>query len=165
MVGTPDRRHPSRHHRVAAILARRAIAAVSPIRERDRRAERRRLVRDRRRRARAALLRGMREVLGLPLQHRRRRQPQPQRVDNHIQVVLSSDSSAEDPGPQPVVVDLDSSLESLPNIDPRAPISATCRASNRLGTLGRYSGVRASVEEPNIERSVSALEQDPGSPI
>ena len=76
------------------------------------------MARDRRLRTRATLLRGMREVLGLPLQHRRRRQPQPQRVDNQVPITLSSDSSAEDPEPQPVLVDLDSSIESLPNIDP-----------------------------------------------
>ena len=96
MVGTPSQQHHTRHRRVAAILARRAIAQVSPIRDRDRRAEGRRLARDRRRRARAALLRGMREVLGLPQQHRRRRQPQPQQVDLDAPIVLSSDSSAED---------------------------------------------------------------------
>ena len=127
MVGTPVRRHHTRHRRVAAILARSAIAAVSPIRECDRRAERRRVVRDRRRRAQAAILRGMREVLGLPLQHRRRRQPQQPRVNVREPIVLSSDSSAEEPEPQPLVVDMDSSLESLPNIDPG--LSSSCRWS------------------------------------
>ena len=46
MVGTPDYRHPTRRRRTAAILAQRAIAAVSPIRERDRSAEGRGLVRN-----------------------------------------------------------------------------------------------------------------------
>ena len=66
----------------------------------------------------------MREVLGLLPQHRRRRPPQPPRVDPEATIVLSSDTSVDDltlpdPEPQPPVVDLDSSLESLPNIDPR----------------------------------------------
>ena len=120
----------------AAIRAQRAIAAVSPVRERDRRAERRRLVRDRRRRAKAAILRGMREVLGLPLQHRRRRRQQQQpRVDNREPIVLSSDSSGEEPELQPVVVNLDSSLESLPNIDPRPQFQLPVEPPQELGHL------------------------------
>ena len=129
MVGTPEHRHHTRHRRMAAILA------VSPIRERDRRAERRRLARDWRRQARAALLRGMHEVLGLPLQHCRRRQPQPPRVDDHALIVLSSDSSAEDPEPQPPVVDLDSSLESLPNIDAHPQFQLPVEPLEDLGPL------------------------------
>ena len=73
MVGTPIRRH----RRTAAIRAQRAIAEVSPIRESERRVERRRLIRNRNRRARAAILRGMREVLGLPQLVRQRRVPPP----------------------------------------------------------------------------------------
>ena len=115
MVGTPERRHSTRHRRVAAVLARRAIAGISPIRERDGRAERRRLVGDRRRRARAALLRGMREVLGLPV--RRRRPPQQPWPDPNAPRVLSSDDDL--PLPEPPLIDLDSSIDSLPNIDPR----------------------------------------------
>ena len=116
MVGTPEQRHTTRHRRVAAILARRAIARISPIRDRDRRAERRGLAGDRRRRARAALLRGMREVLGLPVQHRRRRPPQQLRPDPNDPIVLSSDDDL--PVPEPPLIDLDSSIDSLPDIDP-----------------------------------------------
>ena len=120
MVGTPNRRHSSRHRRVAAIRARRAIAEVSPIRDRDRRAERRRLAGDRRRRARAALIRGMREVLGLPVLHRCRRPPVQPRPEPDAVIVLSSDESADDlPPPLPAIVNLDSSVETLPDIDPR----------------------------------------------
>ena len=117
MVGTPEQRHATRHRRVAAILARRAIARISPIRDRDRRAERRRLAGDRRRRARAALLRGMREVLGLPILRRQRRLPQPPQPDPNAPILLSSNEEV--PWPEPPLIDLDSSLESLPNIDPR----------------------------------------------
>ena len=132
MVGTPTRRH----RRTAAIRARRAIAAVSPIRERDRRAEQRRLQRARRDRARAALLRGMREVLGLPLQHRRRRLP-PQRVDPRAPIVLSSDDELPlyQPPPQHPVVDLNSSVESLPNIDPRPQFQLPVQPLPELGPL------------------------------
>ena len=119
---------------MAAIRAQRAIA-VSPVRERDRRAERRRLARDRRRRARAALLRGMREVLGLPLQQRRRRPPQRTRPDPNVPIVLSSDSSAEDAETQPLVIDLDSSLDSLPNIHPRPQFQLPLEPLVDLGPL------------------------------
>ena len=124
MVGTPEHRHNLRHRHTAAILALRAIAAVSPVRERDRRAERRRIIGDHRRRAIAVLLRGMREVLGLPIQRRNCRPPQPPRVDLEATIDLLSNTSVDDqvlkdPEPQPPVVNLDSSLESLPDIDPR----------------------------------------------
>ena len=133
MVGTPERRHTTRHRRVAAILARRAIARVSPIRDRDRRAERRRLAGDRRRRARAALLLGMREVLGLPVQHRRRRPAQQPRPDPNAPIVLSSDDDL--PLPEPPLIDLDSSIDSLPNIDPRPQFQLPVEPLVDLGPL------------------------------
>ena len=93
------------------------------------------LERDWCRRARAALLRGMREVLGLPQPHCRRRQPQPQQVDRDAPIVLSSDSSAEDQEPPPILVDLDSSVESLPNIDPRPQWQLPVQPLPDLGPL------------------------------
>ena len=56
--------------------------------------------------------------------HRSRRPPQLPRVDLEATIDLSSDTSVDDqvlqdPDPQPPVVNLDSSLESLPDIDPR----------------------------------------------
>ena len=114
---------------------------MSPVRERDRRAERRRIARGRRQHARAALLRDMREVLGLPQPNRRRR-PSSARVDPNVPIVLSSDSSAGDltlPEPasqQPIVlVDLDSSLETLPNIDPRPQFQLPVEPLRDLGPL------------------------------
>ena len=78
------------------------------------------MVGDRRRRARAVLLRGMREVLGLPIQHRHRRPPPQPRADPHAVIVLSSDMSADDLPPLlPPIVDLDSSVKTLPDIDPQ----------------------------------------------
>ena len=51
-------------------------------------------------------------------------------------VVLSSDSSAEDlPAPGQIVVDLDSSLESLPNIDPRPQFQLPVAPLEDLGRL------------------------------
>ena len=140
MVGTPERRHHTRHRRVAAILARSAISAIIPIRERERWAERRRLARQRRGRARAALLRGMREVLGLSPRRRRRRLPRPLPADLEQPIVLSSDTSdgdltLPDLEPQPPVVDLDSSLESLPNIDPRPQFQLPVQPLVDLGLL------------------------------
>ena len=144
MVGTPQRGHSSRHRRSASIIAQRAIANISPIRDRDRRAERRRLAGDRRRRARAALLRGMREVLGLPIQHRRRRPPLQPRPDPGAPIVLSSDE--DQPLPAPQLIDLDSSLESLPNIDPCPQFQLPIEPVNNLAPLD------SSIESlPNID--------------
>ena len=79
----------------------------------------RRLERGRRYRAKLSVLRDMRDFFGLPQPQRNRRPPVPQRVEQDPVVIVSSDSSEEDlPAPVPIVVDLDSSLESLPNIDP-----------------------------------------------
>ena len=117
MVETPVRRHSTRHRRVASIFALRDICNTSPVRP----AERRWIERDRRNRTRAALLRGMREVLGL-LPRRRRRQQPPPRADPAAPIVLSSDTSSENlplPQQQVVLVDLDSSIETLPDIDSR----------------------------------------------
>ena len=122
MVGMPERRQSTRHRRSASILALRAIHSISPVTAAHRRAERCRLERDRRYRARLGILREMREVLGLPQLRRRRRPQVPRRVDPNI-VLVSSDTSVEDithPTPErPPVVDLNSSLETLPDIDPR----------------------------------------------
>ena len=125
MVGTPLRRHSSRHRRVASILAQRAIQDISPIRPAERRAERRRRERARERRRDAEFYRGLLAYCGVPQQPaRRRRRVGPQRPQVVQPVILSSDTSGDDqPDPQQqrpvVVVDLDSSIESLPNIDPR----------------------------------------------
>ena len=123
MVGTPVRRHSTGHRRTVAILALRAIRSISPLRPADRRAERRRLERGRRYRARLGILRDMREFFELPQPRHHRRAVVPPRVDPNPIVVVSSDTSAEDltlpdPEPQQQVIDLDSSLESLSNIDP-----------------------------------------------
>ena len=148
MVDVPIGQRIARHQRTAEVRAIRAIAAVSPIRERERRAETRRIARGRRQRARAALLRHMREVLGLPQPNRRRRPP-PQRADPNAPIVLSSDSSAEDltlpkPAPQQpiVLVDLDSSLESLPDIDPRPQFQLPVNRCVRVPSTSRWNSPR-----------------------
>ena len=135
MVGTPPRRHSSRHRRTASILAQRAIAQISPVRSRDRRRERRRVERNRRLRARAAILRDMRDLFGLP--QLRRVQcvvPQP-RVDRGPEVIDLAGTSSEESDHQPQeqhngLVQLDSSADSLPNIDPRPqwqlPVEPLC---------------------------------------
>ena len=75
--------------------------------------------RGRRYREKLRVLQDMREFLGLPQPQRRRRPPVPQREEQDLVVILSSDTSEEDlPAPGPIIVDLDFSLESLPNIDP-----------------------------------------------
>ena len=125
MVGTPTRRHSSRHRRVAAILALRAIRNTSPVRPAERRAERRRLRRERVRRRDAKFYRGLLAYCGVQHnQPRRRRRVQPQRPEVEQPIVLSSDTSGDDlqnigqRGPVELI-NLDSSLETLPDIDPR----------------------------------------------
>ena len=109
------------HRRTASFRALRAIRCISPIRAADRTEERRRLERDRRNRARSAVLRDVRDYFGLPQPQRPCRAPVPRQEDPII--VLSSDTSADNlpPPRQPDVVqlDFDSSIDELPNIDPR----------------------------------------------
>ena len=110
-----------------------------PVRPADRRKERRRLERDRRYRARLAVLRDMREFFQLPQPRRPRRAATPPRVDRTPIVVVSSDTSLSDaevaPPEQPPVIDLDSSLESLPNIDPRPQFQLPVERLVDLGPL------------------------------
>ena len=113
-----------------------AIAAVSPIRERERRAERSRIQRDRVRCRNAEFYRGLLAYCGVPQSPpRRRRRVEPSRPVVELPIVLSSDTSGDDlpePAPQQpiVLVDLDSSLETLPDIDPRPqcqlPVEPLC---------------------------------------
>ena len=139
MVGTPVGRRISRHSCTASILALRAIRSISPVRAADRRAERRRVERGRPYRPRLAVLREMREFFELPQPRRNRRPIVPPLVDPNPIVVVSSDTSAEDiqvpiPVQQPVI-DLDSSLESLPNIDHRPQFQLTVEPLVDLGHL------------------------------
>ena len=161
MVGTPECCHSSRHRRAASVLAQRAIAAISPIRDRDRRAEHRRIARGRHQRARAALLRGMREVLGLPLQRRRCRPPQPPRVAPNALVVLSSDSSSEDLPlpPLPPVVDLDSSIESLPNIDQHPQFQLPVEPLIDLGPLDITSELSPPLQHQTLREAYILLQR------
>ena len=137
MVGTPERRHSSRHYRTASILAQRAISAINPVRERDRRRERRRLVRDRRARANAALLRSLKVLFDQPVTPPRRRLPRRPRQQPEAPIEVVSDASEDvlPPVRQPVIVDLDSSVESLPNIDPRPQWQLPVEPLQDLGPL------------------------------
>ena len=124
MVVTPPRRHQTRHRRTAYILARRAISQVSPVRDSERRADRRRLRRQRERRRDAAFYRGLLAFCGVQQQPpgRFRRVPNPPPAVE-LPVVLSSDASGDEQREQAperpiVLVDLDSSVETLPDIDP-----------------------------------------------
>ena len=140
MVGTPVRRHSTGHRRTAAILALCAIRSISPLRRADRRAERRRLERDRRYRARLGILRDMQEFFELSHPQRPRRAVVPPWVDPNPIVVVSSDTSTEDltlpdPEPQQQVIDLDSSLQSLPNIDPRPQFQLPLQQPAAIGVV------------------------------
>ena len=110
---------------MASILALRAIRNTSPVRPAERRAERRWIERARERRRNAEFYRGLLAYCGVPQQPaRQHRQVEPQRPAVELPVVLSSDTSGDNlPEPQQqrpiVLVDLDSSIESLPDIDPR----------------------------------------------
>ena len=140
MVETPPRRHSSRHRRTASLLAQRAIALISPVRPRDRRRERRRVERSRRLRARAAILRDMRDFFGLPQPRRVQRVAAQPRADPAPPVIDLVETSFEDLDqpqltPPRVLVELDSSLESLPNIDPRPQWQLPVAPLRDLGPL------------------------------
>ena len=117
------------------------------------------MARDRHRRARAALLRGMLEVFGLPQLHHRRRQPQPQQADHQVPIVLSSDTSAEDPEQQPVLVDLDSSIESLPDIDPRPQFQLPQEQLPDLGPLNVTAEFLQPLQHQTFREAVVLLER------
>ena len=124
MVRTPVSRRVTRHRRTASLRALRAIRSISPIRAADRREERRWLERNRRNRARLAVLRNIRDHFGLPQPQRPRRAPVPRHEDRDPVLVLSSDTSAEDLQPPPqqqevVQLVIDSSIDELPDIDLR----------------------------------------------
>ena len=162
MVPTPTRRHSSQHRRSASIRAQRAIQAISPVRASERRAERRRVTRDRARRARAALLRGMREVLGLPQQHRRRRQPPRPRAPVNELVIISSDSSSAEDLPRqqvPPLVDLNSSEESLPNIDPRPQWQLPVEPLADLGPLNITQELLPPLQHQTLREAYVLLQQ------
>ena len=134
MVGTPVRRNSSIHRRVASVLALRTIRETSTVRARERRSERRRLARDRHYRARLAVLRDMRDLLRIPQPRRQQRAHVPRQVGPELVVIVSSDTSADDlPEPPPPIIDLDSSLESLPNIDPRPQFQLPIQPLQDLG--------------------------------
>ena len=140
MVETRPRRSSTKHRRTASILAHRAISRASPIRDSERRAERRRLQRQRERSREAAFYRGLLAYCGVPPEQPRRcrRVELPQRVVDRP-IVVSSDTSSDNIRPpilaRPVVVDLDSSIESLPNIDPRPQFQLPVPPLRDLGHL------------------------------
>ena len=112
---------------------------MSPIRERERRAERRRLQRDRARRRDAAFYRDLLIYRGVPPEPpRRHRRVELLQPVVELPIILSFDTSAEDiqaPIPvQPLVIDLDS-LESLPNIDQRPQFQLPVEPLVDLGHL------------------------------
>ena len=155
MVGTPQPCHSSRHRRVASILAFRAIRNTSPVRPAERRAERRRLQRDRVRRRDAAFYRGLLAFCGAPPeQPRRRRRVEPPRPVVDRAIVVSSDTSADDIGAsmlaQPVVIDLDSSVESLPNIDPRPQWQLPVQPLQDLGPLNVTAEIAPQLQNPSF---------------
>ena len=140
MVETPSRRHSSCHRRTASLLAQRAIALISPVRPRDRRRERRRLERSRRLRARTAILRDMRDFFGLPQPRRIQSVAAQPRINPEPVVIDLVDTSVEDADQLPltppgVIVELDSSLESLINIDQRPQFQLPVEPMVDLGHL------------------------------
>ena len=153
MVQTPPRRSSTRHRRTASILAQRAISRVSPIRDSERRAERRRLKRQRERRRDAAFYRGLLAYCGVPPEppRRRRRVELPHPVEDRP-IVVSSDTSSDNiqpliPAP-PIIIDLDSSVESLPNIDPRPQWQLPVEPLLDLGPLDVTAEIAPGLQHP-----------------
>ena len=90
-----------------------------------------------------------------PAPPRRRRGEEQPRLVVHEPIVLSSDTSAEgivlpDRQPEQVVLDLDSSLESLPNIDPRPEWQLPVGPLQDLGPLD----VTAEFQPPPLQHRV-----------
>ena len=144
-------------------MALRAIRTVSPERATDRRAERRRLARNRSYRARLAVLRDMRNFFGLPQPHRQRRPVQPQQVVVPPVVVVSSDTSRdetiEEPPPEQPVIDIDSSLESLPNIDPRPEWQLPIEPLRDLGPLNVTQELLPQLQHQTLSEAYVLLQQ------
>ena len=108
------------------------------------------------------LLRDMTDFFGLPQPQGSRRPPVPQRVEQDPVVVVSSDSSEDDlPAPGPILVDLDSSLESLPNIDPHPQFQLPVAPLEDLGPLNRLP---ASTTAPDPPGGLCAPSAPPASP-
>ena len=170
MVGTPPRRHSSRHRRTASILAQRAIAQISPVRQRDRRRERRRIERGRRLRARAAILRDMREFFGLPQPRRVQRvaaQPRPDPAPPVIDLVETSFEDLDQPqlAPPRVLVELDSSLESLPNIDPRPQWQLPVQPLQDLGPLDVTAEIAPALQNQTFREACVLLQRLQAPPL
>ena len=161
MVGTPTRRHSTRHRRTASILASRAISLVSPIRDSERRAERRRLQRQRERRRDAAFYKGLLAYCGvLPQLRRRRRRVEP-RQPLDLPIVVASDTSSDNIRPPvrapPIVVDLDSSIESLPDIDPRPQWQLPAQPLPDLGPLDVTAEISPQLQYPVFRKACVLL--------
>ena len=158
MVGTPERQRTTRHRRTAAILALRAIHSVSPVRATDRRAERRRIARDRRYRERLAVLREMCQFLQLPQPRRNRRAPVQGTASPEPAIVVSSDLSGDEhatiaaPCDRPWFV-----YRIASQYRHQTPISAARSASGRPWTFGCYGRVCARAEKSNVYRESYVL--------
>ena len=165
MVNTPISRRVTRHRRTASLRALRAIAAVSPIRDRERRAERRRLERDRRRRRDATFYRGLLAYCGVqqPPPRRRRNINRPPPVVQLL-IELSSDTSGDEqrelaPERPIVLVDLDSSVESLPNIDPRPQWQLPVEPLRDLGPLNVTQELLPPLQHQTLREAYVLLQQ------
>ena len=146
------------------MVAQRAIALISPVRPRDRRRERRRLERSRRLRARAVILRDMRHFFGLPQPRRVQRVvPQP-RINQPPEVIIILDTSTEEDVEQPqehrgVLVELDSSADSLPNIDPWPQWQLPVKPLLDLGPLDVTSECRLPLQHQVLREACVLLQR------
>lgn len=94
MVGSPVGRRVVRHRRVASHFALRRMRDISPIREADVRAARNHRRRERRRRASAQLLHDLKELFGVPIERRHRREPPSAPVLPQLPIVITSGESS-----------------------------------------------------------------------
>ena len=126
--------------------------------------------RSRRLRARAAILRDMRQFFGLPQPRREQRvaaQPRADPVPPVIDLVETSFEDLDQPqqAPPRVLVELDSSLESLPNIDPRPQWQLLAQPLQDLGPLDVTAEIAPPLENQTFREACVLLQRLQAPPL
>ena len=126
--------------------------------------------RNRRLRARAAILRDMRQFFGLPQPRRVQRvaaQPRADPVPLVIDLVETSSEDLDQPqqAPPRELVELDSSLESLPNIDPRPQWQLPAQPLQDLGPLDVTAEIAPPLENQTFREACVLLQRLQAPPL
>ena len=126
--------------------------------------------RSRRLRARAAILRDMRQFFGLPQPRRVQRVAAQPRADPVPIVIDLAETSSEDLDqpqqvPPRVLVELDSSLESLPDIDPRPQWQLPAQQLQDLGPLDVTAEIAPPLENQTFREACVLLQRLQAPPL